>query len=158
MCFSLKCWDFSELCKFCCSTGVWPAIVYTYWHRGETERGQSPEYILKSSKKTIFNEHPVSRRLIFFIYIIHTIQASKVYQIFCLPFHASVPRVPNRSSKHNALAMMKVEKVKILWLSYLKMRKGQRSLFCFWRRFRSLFSSLVCGSFSSFSSVESLTT
>ena len=26
-------------------------IVYTHWHRGETKRGQSPEYILKSSKK-----------------------------------------------------------------------------------------------------------
>ena len=34
------------------SAGVWPAIVYTHWHRGETEKGQSPEYILKSSKKT----------------------------------------------------------------------------------------------------------
>ena len=29
--------------------------------RGETERGQSTEYILKSSKKnTLFNEHPVA--------------------------------------------------------------------------------------------------
>ena len=50
MCFSLKC------CKFCYSAGVWPAIVYTHWHRGGTERGQSPQYILKSSKKTIFDE------------------------------------------------------------------------------------------------------
>ena len=41
---------FSELCKFCCSACVWPDIVYTHWHQGETERGQSPEYILKSSK------------------------------------------------------------------------------------------------------------
>ena len=47
-------------CQFCFSAGVWPAIVYTHWHRGETERGQSPEYIFKSSKKkTIFNERPV---------------------------------------------------------------------------------------------------
>ena len=45
--FSLKC-DFSELCQFCCSASVWPAIVYTHW--GETERGQSPDYISKSSK------------------------------------------------------------------------------------------------------------
>ena len=29
----------------------WPAIVYTHWYRGKTERGQSPEYILKSLKK-----------------------------------------------------------------------------------------------------------
>ena len=51
LCFSLKCCEFSELCQFCCSAGVWPVIVYTHWHWGETERGQSPEYILKSSKK-----------------------------------------------------------------------------------------------------------
>ena len=40
-------------CQFCCSAGgVWPAIVYTQTDtEGETERGQSPEYILKSSKK-----------------------------------------------------------------------------------------------------------
>ena len=50
--FSLKCCNFSDFCKFCCSAGcVWPAIVYTHWHRGETARVQSPEYILKSSKK-----------------------------------------------------------------------------------------------------------
>ena len=49
--FSLICCDSSELRQFCCSAGVWPAIVYTNWHRGEAERGQSPEYILKSSKK-----------------------------------------------------------------------------------------------------------
>ena len=51
MCFSLKCCDFSVLCPFCCIAGDWPVIVYTHWHRGETERGQSPEYIFKSSKK-----------------------------------------------------------------------------------------------------------
>ena len=34
--------------------------MYTQSHRGETEREQRPEYILKSSKKhTIFNQHPV---------------------------------------------------------------------------------------------------
>ena len=49
-------------CQFCCSAGVWPAIVYTQTDtEGETERGQSPEYILKSSKNTIFNEHPVAK-------------------------------------------------------------------------------------------------
>ena len=42
--------------QFCCRAGVWPAIVYTHWHRGETESGQSPEYILKSSwKKYLMN-------------------------------------------------------------------------------------------------------
>ena len=56
--FSLKC---SELYQFCCRAGVLPAwCVYTDWHRGKTEKGQSPEYILKFSKKTtIFNEHSV---------------------------------------------------------------------------------------------------
>ena len=28
----------------------WTLPVRTHWHRGETERGQSPEHILKSSK------------------------------------------------------------------------------------------------------------
>ena len=55
LCFSLKCCDFFELCKFCCSACVLPAILYTHWHRGETERGKSPEYILKSSKKTQYS-------------------------------------------------------------------------------------------------------
>ena len=33
--FSFLC-NFSELCKFYCGiTGVWPAIVYTHWHREE---------------------------------------------------------------------------------------------------------------------------
>ena len=45
MCFFLKFCDFSALCHFCCSTGVLPACcVYTHWHRGKTEKGQSPEY------------------------------------------------------------------------------------------------------------------
>ena len=39
--FSLKCCDFSELCQFCCSTGVLPAWrVYTHWHREKTESGK----------------------------------------------------------------------------------------------------------------------
>ena len=36
--FSLKCCD----CRITC---VWPAIVYTHWYRGETEKSQSPKYI-----------------------------------------------------------------------------------------------------------------
>ena len=59
--FFLKCCDFSELCQFCCSAGVLPAwCVYTHWHRGKTEKGQSPEYFQILRKNTIFNEHPVS--------------------------------------------------------------------------------------------------
>ena len=59
--FSLRCCDFSELCLFCCSTGVLPACcVYTHWHRGKTEKGQSQEYFKIFGKNTIFNEHPVS--------------------------------------------------------------------------------------------------
>ena len=60
--FSLKFCDFSELCQFCCSLVCFlPAwCVYKHWHRGKTEKGQSPEYFLKIGKKnTIFNEHPV---------------------------------------------------------------------------------------------------
>ena len=50
--FSLKFFEFSELCQFCCSAGVLPAWrVYT-----DTEGKQSPENMLKN---TIFNEHPV---------------------------------------------------------------------------------------------------
>ena len=45
MCFSIKCCDFSELCQFYWSPGVWPATVYKHWHRGETERGRIWEYI-----------------------------------------------------------------------------------------------------------------
>ena len=33
--------------------------VYTYWHRGKTEKVQSPEYIENPEKNTIFNEHPI---------------------------------------------------------------------------------------------------
>ena len=60
LCFSFKCCDFSERSAcFFCSAGVWPAIVYTHRHLGETERDQCLEYISKSLKSTIFNEHPV---------------------------------------------------------------------------------------------------
>ena len=59
--FSLKFCDFSELCQYCCSTGVLPAwYVYTHSHRGKTEKGQSPKYFKIFGKKTIFNEHPVA--------------------------------------------------------------------------------------------------
>ena len=51
--FSLKCCDLSELCQFCCTAGFLPAwCVYTQWHRGKTEKGQSPEYFKNSEKKT----------------------------------------------------------------------------------------------------------
>ena len=51
--FSLKCCDFSELCQFCCRAGVLPAwCVYTHWHQGKTEKGQSPEYFKIFGKKT----------------------------------------------------------------------------------------------------------
>ena len=52
--FSLKCCDFSELWKFCCSAGVLPVF-----YRGKTERGKSQEYFKISKKNTIFNEHLV---------------------------------------------------------------------------------------------------
>ena len=61
MCYSLNFCDFSELCQFCCSAGVLPTwCVYTHWHRGKTEKGQSPECFKIFEKNTIFNEHPVS--------------------------------------------------------------------------------------------------
>ena len=46
--FSLKCCDFSELCQFCCSAGVLPAISgpsMKCTHQGKTERGKSTECI-----------------------------------------------------------------------------------------------------------------
>ena len=45
MCFSLKCYDVSELCQFCCSPGVWPAIVSQVTPRGNRERPESGIYI-----------------------------------------------------------------------------------------------------------------
>ena len=55
--FSFKIYDFSELCQFFCSAGVLPAWrVYTHWHRGKTEKGQSPEYFkIFKKKNTISN-------------------------------------------------------------------------------------------------------
>ena len=79
MCFSLKFCDFSEPCQFCCSGGA--RCVYTHWHQGKTEKGQSPEYSKILWKNTIFNEHPVQRQtfysftyiliIVFYIEIIH---------------------------------------------------------------------------------------
>ena len=39
---------------------------YTYWYRGKTEKGQSPEYFKIFRKNTIFNEHPVLECLLLF--------------------------------------------------------------------------------------------
>ena len=59
--FFLKFCEFSELCQICCSAGVLPAwCVYTRWHRGKTEKDQSPDYSKIFGKNTIFNEHPVA--------------------------------------------------------------------------------------------------
>ena len=58
--FSLNCCAFYELCQFCCSAGFLPSwCVYTHWHQGKTENGQSPEYSKIFGKNTLFNEHPV---------------------------------------------------------------------------------------------------
>ena len=39
--FSLKFFEFSELCQLCCSAGFLPACcVYTHWHREKTESGK----------------------------------------------------------------------------------------------------------------------
>ena len=41
MCFSLNFFKFSELCQFCSSAGVLPALcVYTHSHREKTESGK----------------------------------------------------------------------------------------------------------------------
>ena len=45
---------------FCCSACVLPAwYVYTHWHLGKIQKGQSPKYFKIFGKNTIFNEHPV---------------------------------------------------------------------------------------------------
>ena len=49
----------------CLLVGPCCHCVHSLTHRGETERGQSLEYILKSSKNKIFNEHPVPPLLFF---------------------------------------------------------------------------------------------
>ena len=51
LCFSLQYWNFSELCQFCCSAGVLPAIWRSKREvrcthtdtEGKQEKGQSPE-------------------------------------------------------------------------------------------------------------------
>ena len=61
--FSLKCCDFSDLCQFCWSAGVLPAIKWSkhevYTPRKNRERPESGIYFKIFEKNTIFNEHPV---------------------------------------------------------------------------------------------------
>ena len=75
--FSFEFYDFSELCQFCCKRWglTWHCVHTLTPHRGETERGQSPEYILKSSKKTQY--------LMNTLYILP-------WLCFCLAFRSSV--------------------------------------------------------------------
>ena len=50
-------WTLSVLLpRWCCTCLV---CVYTHWHQGKTEKGQSREYSKIFGKNTIFNEHPV---------------------------------------------------------------------------------------------------
>ena len=51
--FSLKFWNFSELCQFCCSAGVLPAwCVCTHTDtEGKQGKGKSPEYFKIFEKK-----------------------------------------------------------------------------------------------------------
>ena len=42
-------------------------------HTEEKSKGQSPDYILKFSKKTMFNEHPVSYQIGSYWQVIDTI-------------------------------------------------------------------------------------
>ena len=60
--FSLKFCDFSELCQFCCSTGVLPAwcVYSTHTDTEGKQRKASVWNIIKSSEiNPIFIEHPV---------------------------------------------------------------------------------------------------
>ena len=87
--FSLKFCDFSELCQFSCSAGVLPAwYVYTHWHQGKTEKGQSSEYSKIFEKNTIFNEHPVHTWAISSLpyILIHIIRLSR-HHICSLAMH-----------------------------------------------------------------------
>ena len=49
--FSLKFWDCSELCQFCCSAGVLPAWLCTHTNTLGKQRKTRVRNILKSSKK-----------------------------------------------------------------------------------------------------------
>ena len=53
--FPWKCLIFLSSASSAARAWVSPATVYTHWHRGETERGQSPDYILKSSTQYLMN-------------------------------------------------------------------------------------------------------
>ena len=50
-------WTLPVLLQRWCSTCM--VCVYTHWHKGKTEKGQSPEYSKIFGKNTIFDEHPV---------------------------------------------------------------------------------------------------
>ena len=58
--FSLKFWIFLNSASSAASASFLPALcVYTHWHRGRREKGQSLKYFKIFGKNTIFNEHPV---------------------------------------------------------------------------------------------------
>ena len=72
MFFFLNYCYFSELWEFCCSAGFLPALcVYTHWHRGKTEKGQSPEYFkifekTQYSMNTLYHNCRTWRRVLLF--------------------------------------------------------------------------------------------
>ena len=64
MCFSLKCCDFSELCKLCCKRwGLTCHCVHTHTptSRGKLREARVRNIFLNLGKHTIFSEHPVHR-------------------------------------------------------------------------------------------------
>ena len=75
---------FSELRQFCCSAGVLPAwYVYTHWHRGKTEKGQSPEYFKIFGKKSspIFNNLFLNKGKVFALVVLCFILIKLLYYI-----------------------------------------------------------------------------
>ena len=61
--------------------------MYIHWHRGKTEKDQSPEYYKIFRKNTIFNEHPVykSRYQTFFpIQISHLLPGRSICDAKCI--------------------------------------------------------------------------
>ena len=124
------------LCKFCCNAGVWPAIVYTHWHRGEIERGQSLEYILKSSKNTIFNEHPVPSQLGPMIML-------AIYYLTQMTGNHAIPTVERHVSQLNTLYETSFPK---LTDQYFKVRM-ECPIFLYWLAHKSIiyWSDNYCG-------------
>ena len=65
--FSLKCHDFSKLCKFCCSAGILPAICRSKHEvrcthtdaEGKQREARVQNIFLNFWKNTIFKGHPV---------------------------------------------------------------------------------------------------